>query len=510
MNKTIVPPEEIAREKAMRHMEKLAELAPTSLAAHAALFHTTDTGRPIVPARHHAEWMKFAQDVENNRWVVIVCPPGYSKSTIWSIIYPTWRIGVTKGRIRIGLVSNTAHLTWGFTRAIMRVIADPKFRAVYGIGPDEKRGWSQQQFWVDGAIDDANPTLLASGIGGPLQGKRFDEIIGDDLTTWIEARSETTMDGQRHWLKSLLLKRFPPGKGPPDGDGRMVVAATRWGERDLIPTFEDLGFKIVTMPALGYWDRIEHEDGTVEWGEEALWPERESQQTLMREREDDEIIFELVKQGNPKVVGGDVFDVSKINHADVDVDDPEFRASFREIIQAVDTAGGKDRKRGDFFVDATVGIRPGKDGRDEIWVLDIERGRYSAPAQEKMVIEKGENWRPSLILIEDRNEGTALYQRLIESTRLPVKAWMPVRDKEFRAIHFSQAMLNGKVWLPDYKYGKWVHSFEAELAAFPQGRFDDQVDAVACAINHTGSVGPRLHVVSAENSGTRVRRRRFG
>lgn len=506
-----LPRDDVYREKNMRQMEELAELAPRSMAAHAALFHKTDRGNPVIPAKHHAEWVKFAHDLDNYRWVVIVCPPGYAKSTWWSIIYPSWRIGVAKGRIRIGLISNTAHLTWGFSRSIMSVITDPKFRAVYGVGPDDKnRGWSQQQFWVDEAIDNKNPTVLATGIGGPIQGMRFDEIICDDLSTWEDVRSDTVMDKQRHFVKSLLLKRFPPGVGPPGDEGRMVVATTRWGERDLVPLFEDIGFKIVTMPALGYWDRIEHEDGTFEWGNEALWPLMESAEELEEQREDDELIFELVKQGNPKVVGGDVFDVGLINRVEgVDVYDPEFRATFTDIVQSIDTAGGRDRKKGDFFVDATIGVRPGNDGREEVWVLDIERGRYPAPTQEKMVIRKGEEWNPQLVLIEDRNEGQALYQRLVETTRLPVKSWYPEKDKEFRAIQFANAMNGGKVFVP--KNAKWLRSFEAEAAAFPRGPHDDQIDAVSAGYNHTGSGGPKMRVLTSpgRSAGLSKSQRRF-
>lgn len=506
-----LPAEEIYREKNQRQREELAELAPHSMAAHAALFHKTDRGDPVIPARHHAEWVKFAHDFENYRWVVVVCPPGYAKSTWWSIIYPSWRIGVAKGRIRIGLISNTAHLTWGFSRSIMRVIADPLYRAVYEVGPDDKnRGWSQQQFWVDAAIDNKNPTVMSSGIGGPIQGMRFDEIICDDLSTWEDVRSDTVMDGQRHFIKSVLMKRYDPGGGPPNGFGRCIVATTRWGERDLVPLFESLGFKIITMPALGYWDRKEGPDGSVEWGEEPLWPMVESKEELESQREEDEVIFELVKQGNPKVVGGDVFDVSQINrHEDVDVTDPDFLATFTDIVQSIDTAGGKDRKKGDFFVDATIGVRPGEDGREEVWILDIERGRYPAPVQEKMVIQKGELWNPQLILIEERNEGGALFQRLIETTRLPVKAWYPEKDKEFRAIQFANALNSGKVHVP--AYAKWVRPFEVEAAAFPRGPHDDQIDAVSAGYNHTGSGGPRLRVLQSPGASAGLSRsqRRF-
>lgn len=495
-----------ARERIRRDLERLAELAPTSLSAHATLFHRTSEDRPVVPARHHEEWVQFAHDVQNYRWIVIICPPGYAKSTWWSVIYPAWRIGVTRGRIRIGLISNTANLTYGFARDIMKTIQDPLFQQVYGVGPDYSRGWRQAQFWTTGSVDPRNSTVLATGIGGPIQGKRFDEIICDDLTTWEDARSDTIMDNQRHFLKALLMKRFPPGDGPPDGKGRMVVAMTRWAERDLVPTFQELGFKVLSMPALGYWDREVDEAGRVTWGEEALWPEMEPRGQLEREREEDPLVFELVKQGNTSVVGGDTFDTEKLNYGPM----PR-REDLSSIVQYVDTAGGRDRKKGDYFVLATVGLEG-----EKVWVLHIDRGRYSAPEQEQRVISGGAplldgGWGPEQIVVEAKNEGEALYQRLIVETRLPLLRYDPVQDKEFRAIPFANAVNTGKVWIPldpDGKAPPWVRSFVAELDSFPRSQHDDQVDGVSGAFNHTGSGGPRLRVLSAPGHRGRFRRLR--
>lgn len=494
----------LARERIRRDLMRLVEMAPTSLAAHAALFHRTSEDRAVVPARHHEEWVRFAHDVQRYRWIVIICPPGYAKSTWWSVIYPTWRIGVTRGRIRIGLISNTANLTYGFSRDIMKTISDPLFQQVYGVVPDYSRGWSQKQFWVSGSVDPRNPTVLATGIGGPIQGKRFDEIICDDLTTWEDARSTVVMEGQRHFLKALLIKRFPPGQGPPNGNGRMVVAMTRWAERDLVPTFSELGFKVLTMPALGYWDRVERPDGSMEWGEEPLWPEMEDKATLEKEREEDPLVFELVKQGNTSVVGGDTFETHMLNYGPM----PR-REDLTSVVQYVDTAGGKDRKRGDYFVLATIGLRG-----EEVWVLDIDRGRYPAPEQERRVVMGGATledggWGPEQIVIESVNEGTALYQRLISETRLPLLEYSPVKDKEFRAIPFANAVNAGKVWIPlrpDGTAPVWARSFVAELDSFPRGDHDDQVDAASGAFNHTGAGGPRLRVLTAPGHSGRTRR----
>lgn len=517
--------EELVREHLNRTLQDLAKKAPTSLAAHAALFHRTNEDVPLIPAPHHREWVRFLQARERFRWLCVVAPPGYAKSSWFSIAYASWRIGVTKGRVRIGLVSNTATQAQGFGRSVADAIENPRFEKVYGIGPNPKIGWSLEQMWTTGAIDKTNPNLLCAGVGGPIVGKRFDEIILDDPTTWEEARSQTIMEGQKFWLKTTLLERFPPGLKPPDGEGRMVVVLTRWGDRDLVETLRELGFKIVTMPALGWWDReatcatcererdpdpfkivlrCEHCDSAeppkITWGDEPLWGTLESRATLLQQREEDTIIFDLVKQGDPKAIGGDIFDVSMINYGLPP-------RQFDQVLQFVDTAGGKDRQKGDYFVIVTMGIRK---GGEEIWILDVFRERIPAPEQERAVIEKFREFRNAghapRVIVESKNEGHALYQRLIISKeeRVVIEEFDPgITDKEYRAAPFAQVVNKGRVWVPAVQQGqdlvpvRWVRSFQAELAAFPQGAHDDQVDAASGAYLKTATGGPRIRVLTA-------------
>ena len=118
-------------------------------------------------------------------------------------------------------------------------------------------------------------------------------------------------------------------------------------------------------------------------------------------------------------------------------------------------------------------------------------------------------WGPEQILVETKNEGVALYQRLIEITRLPLASYDPVQDKEFRAIPFANAVNAGKVWVPlrpDGTAPVWARSFVAELDSFPRGPHDDQVDAVSGAYNHTGAGGPRLRILTARGYPGRTRR----
>ncbi len=480
------------RERLAQGLEKLRRMAPTNVAAHAAFVHRDDEEQPMRAYRHHLEWIDLVLRPLEHPWLGIVAPPGYAKSTWFSIVYPTWRIGSSGGRVRLGLVSNTAEQAWGFAGAVKDAIESERFRMAYpGVVPDKDRGWRHNAFYMSGAPAGQNPTLAAMGIGGPILGRRFDEIILDDPITYEQALSPSQMTKYRNWLKNTLIKRFPAGKRPPnnpEGQARMVVVFTRWGPNDLYDTLEDMGFHMVTMPAIGYWDRelvVDDQTGQErwEWGVEPLWPEKEPLSTLERERELDPLTFEQVMQGNPNVVIGTMFD--PVWWAERRGRPPD-RQDFDRVVMAVDTASGADAKKGDFYVAAVLGLH----GTD-VWVLDIVRGRFNAMQQEDVTETTAAHWKPDLLVIEAVNEGEALYQRLVaRHLGLPLKRFKPTKDKAFRAAPLAAAYRQGHVW--HVEGAGWAMSYEAELQAFPQSEHDDQVDAAAMAYSNLSDEGPRV------------------
>jgi predicted phage terminase large subunit-like protein len=509
------------REDIRRQMEDLAAMARKgSIEAHARLLHRADDGKRILAQRHHREWCRILETPERWPYVVIVAPPGTAKTTWVSQILAAHRIGVTGGNVRLGLISNTATQAEALGAVVQAIIEKPAFKEIYGVEPDLKRAWRNNWFFTTGrSPDDPNPTLHATGIGGPVQGRRYDEIILDDPTDWDDSRSDLVMQRQRDWLKNTLIQRFPLGQRPPDGKGtRMVVILTRWSARDLVPTLKDIGFALVHMPALGYWDRVlscpecgeernaaleaaldlcEHcgseEEPSVTLGVEPLWGEKESREVLEEERENDQIMFELVKQGNPSVLAGDYFDPDTFQRGPL-----PSPSKFTKVVQFIDTAGGKDLRKGDYFCEATVGQTADGSG----WVIDIDRGRYDAPKQERQTLlnyERWSDWRGSkldLVCIEEANEGLALYQNLIVSSRLPLKSVPALKDKEWRAIPLANSYRNRKMWHDEG--ARWRRPLEAELEAFPNGAHDDQVDAVGGAWTEIGSAGPRVRTLAPE------------
>lgn len=474
-----------ARRQTATQIERLRRRAPSSIAAHASLIHRDDRDRRLVPAEHHALMIEVLEDPATYPYVAFILPPGYGKSTFVSVVYPTWRIGMRKGRIRMGIICSTATLATDFSGAVMDAIRSPAFRATYpDVQPDYERGWARNGFYVTGTPPGPSPTLIATGIRGPIIGRRLDEIVLDDPTTFEDARSEDVMEKQRGWLKNTLIQRLPAGMRPPKPQregGRIIAALTRWGDSDLVPTLVDLGFVVIHLPALAT-DAPEMPDllGRVEG--EPLWPEVEDVPTLVAMREESEIWFELVYQGNVTILKGDIFDPLFFQRGQPPMRPGELdkRGRLDFIAQYVDTAGAKSQKKGDYFAMVTIGVRGG-----EFWVLDVERGRFQAPEQEVVVNREAAEWRPDTIVIEDTNEGRALYQNMVLKYRLPLKPYSPTEPKDYRAIPLANAYRAYRVWHPED--AAWRRVFETELEAFPRGRHDDQVDAATGAFNHTGA-----------------------
>lgn len=492
---------------AMR-LEQLRRQAPTSLRAHAQFCHRieTDTGdAPMVAARHHATIVEKLEDPDEN-FVCFVMPPGYGKST-WGVSYLSWEIGRSKARKRIGLVANTDRLAWSWAGAIKETVESDAFRAAYPeIVPDTARGWRHNELFfkasnevsssrraVAGTPKGPNASLYAVGMNGPVQSKRFDIIYLDDPTTWQDALSPAVLDKQRQWAKNTLIRRFPPGGRPPQGRGtRMVVTLTRWTAEDLVPLLEEQGFTIVHMPALG--EDIDPVTKEPRPGLHALWPEKESVAELLKRQEDDPTDFALVDQGDTAAVKGDVFDDAWFK-----LREPLLRTEYDRVVMGVDTSSGKKRQSGDYSAWVVLGRRP--DG--SVDVLYVKRERATTPEQEEETIALMGYWEPDLTVIEDRGEGTALIQRLVSRhIGRAIKPVVPVVDKESRATGVSLAYRNGHVFHAGHPGGDdllrgeaWLRQFVNEMKAFPTGRHDDQVDALAHAYNDIGGAGPRVRVL---------------
>lgn len=191
----------------------------------------------------------------------------------------------------------------------------------------------------------------------------------------------------------------------------------------------------------------------------------------------------------PTVEGGNLFKPAALPR----YDDPP-RLSWRAIY--VDTAQ-KTKERNDYTVFEHWGA--GVDGK--AYLLEVVRGRFEAPELEKTALAlwtrcRGDEWPADRyghlrkMAIEDKVSGTGLIQSLTRKA-IPVIAIPREKDKYTRALDVVPAAAAGLIVLP--KTAIWLKDFESELAAFPDGGFDDQVDPfIDAALDICGYLGLNL------------------
>ncbi|GHC79463.1 phage terminase large subunit [Limoniibacter endophyticus] len=168
------------------------------------------------------------------------------------------------------------------------------------------------------------------------------------------------------------------------------------------------------------------------------------------------------------------------------------RLSWRAIY--ADTAQ-KTKERNDFTVFEHWGA--GVDNR--AYLLEVVRGRFEAPELEKTAyalwsrckdMDANRYGHLRKMMIEDKVSGTGLIQSLGRKA-IPVIAIQRDRDKYTRALDVVPAAAAGLIVLP--KSAPWLEEFENELAAFPDGQFDDQVDPfIDAAMDICGFLGMNL------------------
>jgi predicted phage terminase large subunit-like protein len=178
----------------------------------------------------------------------------------------------------------------------------------------------------------------------------------------------------------------------------------------------------------------------------------------------------------PTVAGGNLFKPGLLPRYE-EIPTLAWRAIY------VDTAQ-KTKERNDFTVFEHWGAT--RDGKAAL--LEVVRGRFEAPELETTALAlwgKCKAMDPERyghlrkMVIEDKVSGTGLIQSLSRKA-IPVIALQRDKDKYTRALDAVPGAAAGLVILP--QSAPWLKDFESELAAFPDGSFDDQVDPFIDAV----------------------------
>ena len=486
-----------------------AEVRRRELARRSLIFFTKAFVPHYMPGWVHHDLARkleqFMRDVEAGRSprLIVAMPPRCGKSQLASDCFPSWLLGHHPEWSVIGS-SYGQTLPLEFSASIRERLRDPEYRAIF---PEAQLRADKQG--VESWKTTRNGGYIAAGVGTGINGRGMHVgILDDALKDEEAAASETIRENTFKWYQSVFRTRLAPGGG-------ILIIATRWHyadptgrvldidaqlEKAGVPVEERENWKIVSYPAIAENDEYLMPDGNIRQGEldgedidgvrllrkkgEAIHPERYTLNDLLKIKHTmAPLTWSALYQQNPTPDDGDFFRKEEIIHRYLP---PEYRHGCNIFIVA-DYAITKKQRR-DFTVLAVFA----QDANDDLYVLDIRRGRWKTFEIASNIVSLIAQHRPALYAGEQGQIHHAVWpvveqQIAAHKDRLYVSVdntLVPVQDKEARARPLQARLQRRKLFL-SYDTPAVPDAYTIatrELLQFPNGVNDDCVDALAWGV----------------------------
>jgi predicted phage terminase large subunit-like protein len=304
----------------------------------------------------------------------------------------------------------------------------------------------------------------AVGVGSNLAGRGGDLVIIDDPHSEQTAMSVSGFDDAWDWYTGGPRQRLQPG-------GSIVLVQTRWSEKDMTG---QLLRAMAKDPLADQWEVVElpaiFNDG------KPCWPEYWSLEDLTS-----------VKASIPPSKWNAQYQQNPTGEENAIIPREWWKKwekptvpSLQYVIQSYDTAFTK-RETSDFSAITTWGVfYPNETGQPGLILLDSKKGRWDFPELKEVALENYNFWDPDTVIVEAKASGLPLTHEL-RNMGIPVVNFTPSKgnDKVSRVHSVSPLFEAGMVWVPDEVF---ADELIEEVAAFPNGEYDDLVDSMTQAL----------------------------
>jgi predicted phage terminase large subunit-like protein len=401
-------------------------------------------------------------------------PPRYLKSFITSVAFPAYVLGHDPTK-RVIVVSYGAELAVSLANDFRKIISSPRYKSVFpGLQISRMKNTESEIVTTQGGF------RLATSVEGALTGRGADIIIIDDPLKPSDASSQAKRERVNEWYKTTLLSRLDDKQ-----KGVIIIVMQRLHDDDPCGFIlkNSPGWVVLSFPA------IAREDERIQIGQgrfhercvgDALHPEREPKFVLDQIRaEQGEDIFAAQYQQCPSQPMGVVIKRDYIRYYD---DLPLLRTRSPYLLQSWDTAIGV-AGHNDYSACLTVLL----DEQNNYYVVDDVRDRLPYPDLKDLAIAQAKKHKPTTILIEAAGLGKKLADDL-RAAGLSARAVIPEGDKEIRVSIQLEKFKKGQVFFP--RQAPWLAALVNELLAFPNARYDDQLDALVQALAHYPYLSP--------------------
>jgi predicted phage terminase large subunit-like protein len=408
------------------------------------------------------------------RRLLVTMPPRHGKSQFCSQYYPAFYLGSFPDR-RVILASYEADFAAGWGRKV-RDLLQEHGPGVFGVSV--RRDSTAANRW---GVEGRPGGMDTAGVGGPITGKGADLLVIDDpVKNAEEAASPTFRAKTWDWYASTAYTRLEPG-------GAVVLIQTRWHADDLagrILAGADSGgepWDVLNLPALA-----EDADPLGRAPGEALWPER----------------FDTARLGDIRRTIGEHYFAALYQQRPTPREGGFFRRSWLPIVDAkphkADRVRAWDKAATDGGGDWTAGVLMARTPEGLYYVEDVVRGRWGPGERDRIIRQTAELDGKGVPIVGEREGGSGGKDSALAFVRLlagfSVHTEPATGSKEIRADALASQAEVGNVRL---LRGPWNAAYIEELASFPSGAHDDQVDASSLAFN-TLADGPAVLTVAPD------------
>jgi predicted phage terminase large subunit-like protein len=391
--------------------------------------------------------------------LLIVIPPRSLKSTMVSIAFPAFLLG-RDPTVKIIAASYNQDLANKFSNDTRSIMSE---------------AWYQQTFTDTRLLRDTQSfsettqhgIRFSTSVAGPMTGVGADFIIIDDPIKPSDINSEPARKAANDWFDQTVSTRL---NAP--NEGVIIVVMQRLHVDDLAGhLLEQGGWEILRIPAIAE-ESMEHEIGpnqhiTRKAGD-LLQPSRLDRKKLdeLRSTMGTSAFYAQYQQA-PIPPSGNLFDwnwfVTYKTH-------PE----FSEVIMSVDVAA--THAAGDYSAITVWGRRDGK-----YYLVAVHRFRLELPLVRAKIVAYDKHYRPDAIVLDGVGIGRGLAQDLRHQGMRHVGN-VDGKGKESDAYEAAPLIEGGRVLVPVSCPG--LEEFRNEVVAFPNGKYDDQVDSMVQFLVH--------------------------
>ena len=400
--------------------------------------------------------------------LIINVPPGSTKSTIASVMFPSW-VWSRMNTARFVCASYSSELSLDLAVKGRDIVESDLYRMLYPevLIRDDQNTKSNYKLTTGGQ-------RWSIGVGGSITGKHGHFLLVDDPINPKEAASEADLKAANVWMTDTLPSRVVDRAISP-----IILIMQRLHEDDptgnwleRIKNKKNAKVKHICLPA-EVSDDVKPASLKKNYKNGLFDPVRLSRSILESIQLDGAYAYAGQYLQTPIPLGGGMFKTDLLIEG---VPPKTLGIPVRAW----------DKSANDGTGDWTVGVKMAKDSEGYYWILDVVRGRWNTYEREREIRKTAErDGRGCRILIEEepgssgKDSAAATIRNLGGFRAASIK---PTGDKTIRADPLSCQVNAGTVRM---KAGsEWATDLLHEMKFFPYGKFDDQVDAASYAFNY--------------------------